>query len=306
MTTHTFARWVSVPENRLALLAVQRVAECVGADRQRRTINPLFLHGPSGTGKTHLVSALSAEVTRRRLDAVVSVLPSRELETEEMHHEMPGDLLVVEDLQHLRATGSERFVQMFDDRLARQQQMVFTANVGPGQLGHLPARLTSRLACGLVVGLEPFAPASRLAFLHDCTQRRQLALSRDVLVWLADHLEGSGRQLEGAIVRLEALVRVQDRLPDLVTVAEHFREEVEANRPTVERIAHRVSRHFRVDLRQMQAHGRSRNVLLPRQIGMYLARQADPVVPGRDRLLLWRTRSQYGVARLPEGGAGGD
>src|SRR5438132_4475600 len=77
--TLTFARFVPTPENRAALLAVQEVAGCLRSGRQRRTINPFFLHGPPGSGKTHLMSALVAEITRDRPDLTATALPASAL-----------------------------------------------------------------------------------------------------------------------------------------------------------------------------------------------------------------------------------
>jgi chromosomal replication initiator protein len=283
----TLSRWVATPENRSALLAVQCLADCLGAGRNCNGLSPLFLHGPSGTGKSHLAAALVSEVTRRMPHAVARVFSCDDpeatgaVEQDAAADPRPdvwqSDLLVIEDLQRLRCEKSEALVQLFDERQARQGAMVFTASVGPGQLVHLPARLTSRLACGLVVGLEPLSPTSRLAFLQDRAERRQLALSCEVLAWLAENLGGSGRQLEGAIARLETLVRVSDRLPDLPAVTALFRDEVEAARPTVERIAERVGRYFHVQPRDLQSRRRGRSALLPRQVGMYLARQLTPL-----------------------------
>jgi chromosomal replication initiator protein len=287
---YTFARWVSTPENRSALAAVQRVVDCVCGQRLRREVNPLFLHGPSGSGKTHLVSALAGEVIRRRPDGTCSLVAAGECAallrpaeeapaplTREPAAEWDSDLLVIEDVQHLPARAAEGLAQVHDARCARQQQTVYTASAGPAQLVHLPARLTSRWASGLVVGLGPLAPTSRFAFLQDRAQRRQLPVGRDVLLWLADHCGGSARQLEGALARVETLVRLNDRLPDLPTVAAHFRIESDAARPTVERIAERVGRYFQVEPRQMQSRRRLRHALLPRQVGMYLARQLTPL-----------------------------
>jgi chromosomal replication initiator protein len=109
--------------------------------------------------------------------------------------------------------------------------------------------------------------------LKDWAERRQLAVGADVLDWLAEHVGGSGRQLEGAIARLEELVRLHDRLPDVDAVARHFQTEADAARPTVERIAERVSRYFQVHPRQLQSRHRGRSALVPRQVGMYLARR---------------------------------
>jgi chromosomal replication initiator protein len=276
-------------ENRSALAAVGRVADCVCGQRLRREVNPLFLHGPSGSGKTYLVSALVSSVIRRRPDATCSLVPAGDCaallqpaEEASPPNRVPApewdnDLLVIEDLQHLPARTAEGLAHLHDGRIARQQQTVYTASAGPAQLFHLPARLTSRLASGLVVGLGPLAPASRFAFLQDRAQQRQLAVGRDVLLWLADHCGGSARQLEGALARVETLVRLTDRFPDLAMVTAHFQVESDAARPTVERIAERVGRYFQVEPRQMQSRRRLRYALLPRQVGMYLARQLTPL-----------------------------
>lgn len=281
----TWSRLVSVREQRSALLALQGVADCVGSRRQRRGINPVTIYGPTGCGKSHLVNGLAENVIRRAPDRIVTRLNSREFADYGRDHsedssirQLPAaavdaDLLIVEDIQHLpvRATGT--LVQIIDELVARQQQVVFTATSGPGQLVHLPTRLTSRLAGGLVVGVPSLAAPSRLALLEASAQRRQLAVAREVLAWLADHLTSGGRQLEGAITRLELLARHRDHPLDLATVAGHFQEQVEAGRPTVERIVQRVGGYFQVEPRQLQSPRRSRNVLLPRQISMYLARQ---------------------------------
>jgi chromosomal replication initiator protein len=288
---HTFARWVSTPENRSAHLAVQGVLDAVCSRQPRRVCNPLFLHGPPGTGKTHLVSVLVAEATRRCPDLVVSVLSAGDLDMRpglatddgppegvaSLDAARDSDLLVLEDLQRLSPQAAETLVPFVDDRLGRRQQTVLTATVGPGQLRDLPARLTSRLASGLVVGLEPLSPASRLALLQDGVGRRQLAVAPDVLAWLAEHLPGSGRAVEGALARLEMLARLHDRPLTLAAVAEHFRPEAETTRPTVERIVQRVSGYFQVEPRQLCSRHRHRQTLLPRQVGMYLARQLTPL-----------------------------
>src|SRR5262245_42042695 len=183
---YTFAQWVPTPENRSAFAAVRRVAAFVG------TVHPLFLHGPSGTGKTHLVSALAAEVVARRPELVVAHLPARTLgEALQPLPETPADLkgarecdlLIVEDVQHLSASATG-FGRLLDFRRARRRPVVMTSTVGPAQLTHLPARLTSRLAAGLVVGLGAYGPASRHQLLEALAQRRRLSLSPEVLGWL--------------------------------------------------------------------------------------------------------------------------
>lgn len=279
----TFAQFVAVPENRPALLAVRRLLECLAARRSPRAVNPLYLHGGPGTGKTHLVAALIEEITRRNPDFIVAHLPAADLgrvastagegdraETPTDPDTRRTDLFIVEDLQFLPSRAAEILRQSFDELRSRQVPMVFTASVGPRELD-LPARLGSRLASGLVIGLEPLAASSRLMLLEDKAQRRQLMVQREILVWLAEHLTGGGRSLDGAMAKLEVLSRSESL--DLAAVQRHFQEQVEAGRPTMERIVQRVGGHFRVEPGQLQSSRRGRQVLLPRQVSMYLARQ---------------------------------
>src|ERR1700682_5860672 len=113
---YTFTRWVSTPENAAAASAVVQLLECVGGQRVERTINPLFLHGPPGSGKTHLVSALVAEVTQRYMDRVIEVRAANEVAVQFRPNNLESpddfnadgrtalarcDLLLIEDLQHL-------------------------------------------------------------------------------------------------------------------------------------------------------------------------------------------------------------
>jgi chromosomal replication initiator protein len=289
----TLARFVRTAENRSALAAVLEVAAHVCSRRPDRLPNPLVLHGPSGVGKTHLVSGLVSEVARQAPGLIVSVVGAADFGqfhvensewggVEDASHDLRHggcgrskntDLVIVEDLQHLPIGMSEAFVQTIDDLQARSTPTVLTAVAGPRHLTNLPARLATRLVGGLVVGMEALSAPSRLAVLDDKAQRRQLAVSREILAWLAERLTGGGRQIEGAILQLETLSRLSANPLDVAAVAAHFNEQVEASRPTVERIAQRVSGYFRVEPRQLRSRRRSRQVLLPRQVGMYLARQ---------------------------------
>jgi chromosomal replication initiator protein len=298
----SLARFVIFPENQPAFTAVNDLLADLrsGTDLRsgkQRAPNPLFLHGPPGTGKSHLVSGLTNEATVygglsvqfmaagdfREESSTRSA--KKKLATNEAMPLAPSlvddatecDVLILEDIQYLPPVAVESVVQIIDARWSQERPTVVTAAMGPRHLAYrgvrMPARLTSRLAAGLVVALEPLKAASREKLLQELAQRNQLALPRDIAHWLARNLTGGGRQLEGAISQLETLSKIGRPGLDLKSVAAHFRVQVDATRPTVERIAGQVGGYFRIEPCQLQSRRRYHNVLLPRQISMYLARK---------------------------------
>ena len=277
----SFSRLLDLPENLSARVAVRYLADVIASDCQAVRPNPLFLHGPAGVGKTCLVKTLQAEVLRHSGQTVIGWLPAKELEAllwpQESAADGPRladelDLLVVEDLHHLSPRWVDRLAEVIDDLKSRNIPIVFTALMGPRFLP-FSGRLISRLTSGLVVGLELMQAPSRLRFLQVKAQDRQLAVRPEVLAWLAERVRGSGRELEGILIRLEALSRVHAQPPDVAAVAPQFEEEFEANKPTFDRIMQQVSAYFKLSAAQLFSPRRDRRFLIPRQVGMYLTRR---------------------------------
>jgi chromosomal replication initiator protein len=280
------ACFVPLPENRAALSAVEYLADCLCSERRQQLAFPLLIHGPSGAGKTHLVQGLVKEIGRRMPRIVVSCHSAASFEavvrggtSEQLPDCRQCDLLIVEDVHRL-GVGSgafyrsslEALVGVLDYRASRHLPMLLTASSGPAQLYHFSTRLVNRLAGGLVVCIEHLQVKSRLAFLQEKSQKRQLAVRPNVLAWLAENLGGGGRQLEGALNQVALLSKFNNGFPDVDKITRHFQDQAVANRPTIERIAERVGRYFRVEPSQLQSRKRYQNVLLPRQLSMYLAR----------------------------------
>src|SRR5262249_24094792 len=151
------ADFVPLAENRSALFAVRRLAGRLS----QCPFTPLVLHCPPGTGKTHLANALHEYAAERvdvcRVGAADWVAGDPERRR--------CDLLIVEDLQHLPERSLDDFTATLDMRLARKRATLVTAKRGPAELAEIPGRLASRLAGGLVVGLEPFGRKGRAIFL---------------------------------------------------------------------------------------------------------------------------------------------
>ena len=271
-------RCLATPENRSALAAIQDLLFGFGSGATDRLPNPLFLHGPSGSGKSHLVRALGQELASLGVD--VCTLSARDVANQGSPREAcQADLLIVEDLQHLPARYVETLVQQVDERLRRRAPMLFTALQGPSGLKHrgapLPRRLTNRLAGGLVIAMDPMQATSRRRLLKLLADHTKLSVDNEILDWLAEKLTGGGRQIEGAIRQLKALQRLQSKPLRLDDIRGHFQvqAQIDAKSPTVKRIAEHVSCYFQVEPKLLLSARRSREVLLSRQVSMYLARQ---------------------------------
>ncbi len=300
---HPLARFLPTPEQHAARSAIQTFAKSIQHDVVHGWSQPLYVHGPSGAGKTRLVTDLLRELTRDHGALVIQHVSANDwptlLPTQPRQLQHPPsvprpadddggepawldearrcDVLVLEDVQHLPVRGAETLAQLLDARQARRLPTLITANAGPRQLSprgqRLPTRLTSRLAAGLVVALEPLQAPSRLRLLEEFAQRKQLAVAPDILRWLAARLTGGGRQLEGAVAQLDTLAKLQRPPLRLADIRPHFRVQVDALRPSVERIVQHVGGHFHVAPAELRSRRRLRAILVPRQIGMYLARQ---------------------------------
>jgi chromosomal replication initiator protein len=183
------------------------------------------------------------------------------------------DLLIVEDLQHLPTRAADALTRLVDHRLSRRRPLLVTAGVGPAQLTRLPARLTSRLCAGLVVGLEPLSAGGRRTVLGRLARRRGLRARPEVLDWLATNTPGGVRGLLGALTTLAALAKGLPEPPGLDVVIAHWQAETGPVGPTPERIARQVARHFRLDPKALQTRRRQPAGLWPCQVGMFLTRE---------------------------------
>src|SRR4051794_28614960 len=184
-------RFVPLPENRSAREAVERLAEAAatGAD-----FPLLFLHGPPGAGKSHLAAGLVESVARSEPPRTAQTLAAAELgrdllqppvERRAVSREAVGcDLLVLEDVQHLPPAAGDELAAILDRRQARRRATLVTAVRGPVELGHA-ARLSSRLAGGLVVGIPPLGESSRRQLAAALCEERHLTVTDEVISWLA-------------------------------------------------------------------------------------------------------------------------
>jgi chromosomal replication initiator protein len=248
----------------------------------------LFLHGPSGTGKSHLLSKLVQDAINDTPERLIQVVSASELDrifidvltttfdsgTDPLQDLRECDLLIIEDLQHFPGRCAEGLTNLLDDRKSYRRCSVLSAQVGPAHLKQLPRRLTSRFAGGLVVQTEPIGVESKTKLVRQSLRDRNLQVTTDVEGWLvARALGGSIRGILGTLTQLETLTKILPPPMDLPGILDALQEPELSPVSPLERIASRICAHYQIETKMLRSTKRHRHLLWPRQVTMYIARQ---------------------------------
>jgi chromosomal replication initiator protein len=271
-----------LPENRSAVRAVKSLATAIRLGK-RAPFCPLLLHGAPGCGKSHLTRAFVASLMQASPGITIRSEAARELAHPDVLAEDTGfadaelqacDVLVIEDIQHLPERAADGMCSLLDARIRARSVLVVTSGSSPAELTQLPRRLTSRLITGLAVQLEPLGIASRRTVLANAAKTRKLRLTPDAL----DHLANQSGGLRSTLGLLQNLAQLAPQFPgalDLPTVERILAEtgQPTSGRTTLDAIIKRVVAAFNVTEKMLLGPSRLRNVLLSRQVAMYLARE---------------------------------
>lgn len=276
--------WVG-PENRLVEVAVRSVVE-----QEPNRYNPLFLYGPSGTGKSHLAHGLAAvwraRDRRHRVVCTTAVDFARDLaeaiETqgvEEFRAKHRGaSLLVIEDLGMLatrksgKLSAQEEMIHTLDALVTEGRWMIVTASAAPTDLPGIVPPLQSRLTAGLTVPLAPPGPEARLAVLRQLAALRDIHLSEPVARLLAESFCGTVPELAGSLSALEMPSRLRGSRVDLEAAKRFLAERGRGKQPTLHEIALATAKHFSLKLSDLRSPVRQRTLVTARGVAVYLAR----------------------------------
>ncbi|MGL6073279.1 MAG: helix-turn-helix domain-containing protein [Fimbriiglobus sp.] len=278
---------VPLPENRSALFAAQRAVARVLKAGNRKTTSPIVFHGGAGTGKSLLVQSMVSAITHDGQGLTARILSARELpkrkaDDDEVREEFGElvqlDFLGIEDLQHLPLKLVQDFCLLLDKRTARRKLTVVTANAGPAHLDRYPRRLTSRLSAGLVVQLEPIGRTSRRELLMALLFRKALRLTGEAVDVLLERTKGGGvRPLLGIVETLKTLTRhtstANPPLTAETVIALLESSEFPTGQGPMPELLKRVAKHYGISRQELLGSSRRRDVLVPRQVLMYLARE---------------------------------
>jgi chromosomal replication initiator protein len=283
---YTFDQFVIGASNRFAHAAALSVAESPA-----RSYNPLFIYGPAGLGKTHLLHAIGHHVR-----ALFSSKRVRYVSTETMMNEfveamrsksMPGfkrryrevDVLLVDDIQFLERTEQlqEEFFYTFNDLHSRGSQIVISSDRPPKSIATIEDRLRSRFEWGLITDIQPPEFETRLAILRKKGESEHLdGIPDAVLAFIAENVVDNVRELEGSLIRVAAYSSLH-RVPLTEEVARKVLADLlPATRPriiTPELILDETAKMFGWTVDDLCGKSRRRPLVTARQIGMYVFRE---------------------------------
>ena len=282
---YTFDSYVVGRSNELAYNAARTLGEG-GAI----SFNPLFLHGTTGLGKTHLMHAIGWELQARKPQAKIAYMSAekfmveflaalRSKDTISFKQRLRSvDLLMVDDVQFIAGKEStqEEFFHTMNEIISAGKRLVITADRSPQNLEGIESRILSRLTWGLVADINPADYELRLNILT--TKLAGMAGAKvppDVVDFLARRITANVRELEGALNRVVAYGTLVNRAIDLDFTREVLTDMLRANdrKLTVDDIQRRVAEHYNLKLNDLLSARRAREVARPRQVAMYLAKR---------------------------------
>ena len=280
----TFDNFVIGPSNRFACAASLAVAESPA-----KAYNPLFIYGRVGLGKTHLIQAITHRI-RQLYPAMKHCYMSSEQFTNELINAIRNrstsqfrkkyreiDVLLIDDVQFIAGKEStqEEFFHTFNALHDNRKQIIITSDRPPKEITNLEERLSSRFAWGLAADIQPPDYETRVAILRKKIKNEAIQVPDDVIHFIAAQIKTNIRELEGALIRVAAYSLLEEKPVTLdvavMTLKDMVRETARAI--SVDMIQKTVAEFFRVPPSELRAKRRTRNIVLPRQIAMYLSRQ---------------------------------
>lgn len=282
---YTFERFVIGASNRFAHAAAFAVAEAPA-----RAYNPLFIYGGAGLGKTHLLQAVGHYATSLFPNLRARYVTSEQFTNEFIdaisnHRQVPFqrryrdiDILLIDDIQFLenKERTQEEFFHTFNALHNAEKQIVISSDRPPKQIGHLEERLRTRFEMGLLTDIQPPDLETRLAILRKRAAYEHLPVPDEVLELIAGRISSNIRELEGALIRVTAfasLQRTEVTLHLAQTVLKDLFPDSSGSDISAGLIMSETATYFSLSLDDLCSTSRTRQLVLARQIAMYLCRE---------------------------------
>jgi len=279
----TFENFVIGSSNRFACAASLAVAESPA-----KAYNPLFIYGPVGLGKTHMIQAITHKIRELHPEMKICFLTSEQFTNElidAIRHRSTADfrkkyrdidVLLIDDVHFIAGKEStqEEFFHTFNYLHNNRKQIIITSDRPPKEISKLEERLSSRFAWGLITDIQPPNFETRVAILRKKTELEPIKVPDDVIFFIAEQIKTNIRELEGALIRVAAYSMLEDSPITLEMAKMVLKDMVQESIKiiSVEMIQKSVADHFRISLSELRAKKRNKNIVLARQVAMYLSR----------------------------------
>ncbi len=280
---YTFRNFVVGAGNQFAHAACMAVAEQPG-----KAYNPLFIYGGVGLGKTHLLNAIGnhvAEQTDLRIayltteqftnEVINSIRYDKMMDLRKRYRHI--DMLMIDDIQFLagKERTQEEFFHTFNALYEAHKQIVLSSDRFPKDMPDIEERLRSRFEWGLIADLQPPDVETRIAILRKKSEDEGVTLPEDVIQFLSTTMKSNIRELEGSLVRLGAYASLTGQVITLEMAKNVLRDLIGDKKKIVamEDIQEAVCAQFHVKLTELKSRRRSKTLVHPRQIAMYLCRE---------------------------------
>ncbi len=281
----TFDSFVVGPSNRFAYNAALAVT-----DKPASAYNPLFIYGPSGLGKTHLLYAIANRIQQNYPDFNIVYISSEQFTNELIialreHRNVEfrkkyrnADLLLMDDIQFIggKASTEEEFFHTFNELFEGRKQIVVTSDRPPNEISLLADRLRTRFEGGLICDIIPPDYETRMAIIQNKANSLGMDLPDEICNYIAENITNNVRSLEGTVNIIKAYHELNGMPLDLPNVSRAIKDmymDSGHNLPTPALIIGEVSRYYSVEENLLRGRLKSNNVVMPRQIAMYLIRE---------------------------------
>lgn len=279
---YTFDNFIVGSGNELAYAACQAVAAHPGAK-----YNPLFLYGGVGIGKTHLMQAVGNVVLADNPQARVVYVSSEQFlqefvdavrfkkNTDFADFYRGADVLIVDDVQFIagKEKVQEEFFHTFNALHQANKQIIISSDRAPREIATLEERLRSRFVWGMSIDMQTPDFETRCAILQTKAQVHGISLKPDVTEYLATNVQTNIRELEGALNQLLAFCEMRGLEPDMAVASSLLG--AHQSRPkhiSAKQIIERTARHFQIPLEDILGPKRDKDIVVPRQVAMYMLR----------------------------------
>jgi len=289
---YSFDSFVIGASNRFAHAAALAVGEAPG-----RAYNPLFIYGGVGLGKTHLLHAIAQYVKQSFPHMKVKYVTSEQFTNDFINsianrdkkridgfrrQYRTNDVLLIDDIQFLKGKEGtqEEFFHTFNTLQQSGKQVVLSSDRPPREIAMLEERLRSRFEMGLITDIQPPDLETRIAILKRKIETERLDIPYEVLLFIADRVSSNIRELEGALIRVIAYGSLT-RQPVTIEISNKVLKDIFPEKKIkpipISSIQKEVCKYFSVSRSELISSKRSQNIVYPRQIAMYLARELTDV-----------------------------